>query len=67
MIPLNNIARLKSYLANGAIGVSVAALILYLVIIGGNQDALPFLTFKDADFNFHVYCPVDTPTACNSY
>lgn len=48
---------------SGAIGMSTAALVLYLVIIGGNQEAIPFLTFKDTDFNFHVYCPIDTPNA----
>jgi hypothetical protein len=67
MIPLNNSTRIKSYLTNGAIGCSVAALVIYLVIIGGNQEAINFMTFQDKDFNFHVYCPIDTPTANKDY
>lgn len=47
MIVLNNsTSRLRMILAYGVTGCSIAALIIYLVIIGGNSEALPFLTFE---------------------
>jgi hypothetical protein len=54
-------------MTTGLIGCSFAALVIYLVIIGGNKDALQFMTFTNTGFNFHVYCPVDTPTAAGYY
>lgn len=67
MIPLNNSTRIKAYLANGALGFSVAALVIYLVVIGGNQEAVNFMYFENTNFNFHVYCPIDSPTASGYY
>ncbi len=41
MIVLNNVSRLKSYISMGLIGGgALAALIIYLVLIGGNVDAI---------------------------
>ncbi len=68
MIVLNNSSsRLRMILAYGVTGCSIAALVIYLVIIGGNSEALPFLVFEQTGFNFHVYCPVDTPSASQAY
>lgn len=62
MIPLSTSTKLRTYMTTGLIGCSFAALIIYLVIVGGNKDALPFMTFTNTNFNFHVYCPVDQDT-----
>lgn len=67
MIPLSTSGKLRTYMTTGLIGCSFAALIIYLVIVGGNKEALPFMTFTNTNFNFHVYCPVDTPTAAGYY
>jgi len=37
MIILSNVSRLKTMIGSGILGVSVAALLIYLVMVGGNQ------------------------------
>jgi hypothetical protein len=59
MIPLTNTTKLRSLAATGLVGASFAALLIYLVLVGGNQEADQLVTFLKTDFRFHVYCPVD--------
>lgn len=47
MITLRSTSQLKSLAATGLIGCSFAALVIYLVIIGGNRQALDYLTFTN--------------------
>lgn len=67
MIPIGSNSRLKSILSYGLAGCSIAALLIYLVVIGGNTEADQLMQFVDTDFRFHVYCPIDSSSVYQYY
>lgn len=58
----NTIQLLKSFKISGLIGCTFAALVLYVVYVGGLFDATQFLSFNIVDFNYQVMCPINSQT-----
>ena len=62
---VTNPPRLKSL--SMMAGMSAAALIVYLVIVGGNVEVTQIPTVTSSNFKFDVYCPVDTADSINYF
>jgi hypothetical protein len=67
MITLPNIQNPKPYPYATTIGFSLAAFLIFLAIIYGNEQIGDQLIFTDSPFEFHVYCPISSKDYLKQY